>query len=113
MRQGQCSVTFGGVPAATGGPAEGKDLGAVWDSLHAMERRVFIDIHEARCFAGYVNYGKVKSGGDATTLVWAALKAHMIQQAYKEARSREHPFVSPIVLFQANQALTKANARNG
>jgi hypothetical protein len=67
--------------------------------LGRMVRRVFIDIHEVRCLAGYVNYGNVKSSGDATTIVWAALKAHTIQQAYKEARFREHPSVSPVMLF--------------
>jgi hypothetical protein len=67
--------------------------------LGRMVRRVFIDIHEVRCLAGHVNYGNVKSSDDATTIVWAALKAHMIQQAYKEARFCEHPSVSPVVLF--------------
>jgi hypothetical protein len=70
-----------------------------FDLLGRMVRRVFIDLHEVRCLAGYVNYGNVKSLGDATTIVWAALKAHMVQQAYKEARFREHPSVSPVVLF--------------
>jgi hypothetical protein len=67
--------------------------------LGRMVRRVFIDIHEVRCLARYVNYGNIKSSDDATTIVWAALKAHMVQQAYKEARFREHPSVSPVVLF--------------